>query len=98
MESAKNATDKILCRDCKKKIEITGKKIKNGYRLLYKSNGENIEIFKCANCFGKNKKLSNFQDCEVYSRIVGYIRPVNQWHKGKQQEFKERKEFLCSSC
>ena len=32
-------------------------------------------------------------DCEVYSRIVGYIRPVNQWNKGKQAEFKTRKTF-----
>ena len=28
--------------------------------------------------------------CEVYSRVVGYLRPVNQWHKGKKQEFQER--------
>ncbi|MCX6789380.1 MAG: ribonucleoside triphosphate reductase [Candidatus Gribaldobacteria bacterium] len=33
------------------------------------------------------------QNCEVYSRVVGYIRPVQQWHKGKTQEFKERKTF-----
>ncbi len=31
--------------------------------------------------------------CEVYSRIVGYMRPVNQWNEGKQQEFKDRKLF-----
>jgi len=29
---------------------------------------------------------------EVYSRVVGYYRPVNQWNKGKQAEFNERKE------
>lgn len=28
---------------------------------------------------------------EVYSRICGYFRPVNQWNKGKQEEFTERK-------
>jgi len=33
------------------------------------------------------------QPCEVYSRIVGYLRPVQQWNEGKKQEFKERKEF-----
>jgi ribonucleoside-triphosphate reductase len=33
------------------------------------------------------------QPCEVYTRIVGYLRPVQQWNLGKQQEFKERKEF-----
>ena len=31
--------------------------------------------------------------CEVFSRIVGYIRPLQNWHQGKQQEFKERKPF-----
>jgi len=31
--------------------------------------------------------------CEVYSRIVGYLRPVQNWHQGKQQEFRERKMF-----
>ncbi|MBU3907478.1 MAG: ribonucleoside triphosphate reductase [Nanoarchaeota archaeon] len=30
---------------------------------------------------------------EVYDRIVGYIRPVNNWNKGKQEEFKYRKRF-----
>jgi ribonucleoside-triphosphate reductase (formate) len=34
------------------------------------------------------------QKTEVYSRVVGYIRPVEQWNKGKQEEFKNRKEFV----
>ncbi|MCD6568970.1 hypothetical protein J7K70_02435 [bacterium] len=33
------------------------------------------------------------QPCEVYSRVVGYLRPVQQWHKGKQEEFRQRKTF-----
>jgi ribonucleoside-triphosphate reductase (formate) len=32
-------------------------------------------------------------ECEIYSRVVGYIRPVNQWNKGKQQEFRDRTTF-----
>jgi ribonucleoside-triphosphate reductase (formate) len=34
------------------------------------------------------------QKCEVYSRIVGYIRPVQQWHAGKVEEYKDRKEYV----
>ncbi|MGP1507964.1 MAG: ribonucleoside triphosphate reductase [Sphaerochaeta sp.] len=30
---------------------------------------------------------------EVYSRITGYYRPVQNWNTGKTQEFKERKEY-----
>jgi len=48
------------------------------------------EHFTCPKCTVK-------QPCEVYSRIVGYIRPVSQWNEGKKQEFKERKEFKIRS-
>ena len=44
------------------------------------------EHWKCPKCTIE-------QPCEVYSRVVGYIRPIQQWHKGKAQEFKERKVF-----
>lgn len=30
---------------------------------------------------------------EVYSRVVGYFRPVNQWNHGKREEFKDRTEY-----
>ncbi|MBE3116094.1 hypothetical protein IMZ68_02720, partial [Candidatus Bathyarchaeota archaeon] len=33
------------------------------------------------------------EDCEVYSRVVGYLRPVKQWNKGKQEEFDSRQVF-----
>ena len=32
-------------------------------------------------------------ESEIYSRVVGYLRPVRQWNKGKKQEFKLRKTF-----
>ncbi|KKP32311.1 MAG: Anaerobic ribonucleoside-triphosphate reductase [Parcubacteria group bacterium GW2011_GWC2_32_10] len=44
------------------------------------------EHFECPSCAIK-------QPCEVYSRVVGYIRPVQQWNNGKKQEFGERKEY-----
>ena len=42
------------------------------------------EHFTCPQCSKK---------CEVYSRVVGYLRPVSQWNDGKQSEFKIRKMF-----
>jgi anaerobic ribonucleoside-triphosphate reductase len=42
--------------------------------------------FTCPQCTIK-------QPCEVYSRVVGYLRPVQQWNEGKQEEFHDRKEF-----
>ena len=43
----------------------------------------------CPTCKIQNKTT----ECEVYSRVVGYLRPVNQWNRGKQQEFSDRKTF-----
>lgn len=31
--------------------------------------------------------------CEVFSRVCGYFRPVANWNRGKQEEFKERRNF-----
>ncbi len=39
----------------------------------------------------KNKKR---QKCEVYSRVVGYLRPVDQWNDGKQAEYDDRVEYV----
>lgn len=43
------------------------------------------EHFQCPECES---------DCEVYSRVVGYLRPVQQWNNGKKTEFKQRKTFV----
>lgn len=31
--------------------------------------------------------------CEIYSRIVGYLRPLQQWNDGKTAEWCDRKTF-----
>lgn len=42
------------------------------------------EVYECPKCHKKT---------EVYSRITGYYRPVQNWNDGKAQEWKERKEY-----
>ena len=44
----------------------------------------NGEQKQCPTCGAK---------CEVYSRVVGYLRPVDQWNDGKQAEFAIRRTF-----
>lgn len=51
----------------------------------YEYNGETLVV--CHDCKAVMRK------CEVYSRVVGYLRPVSGWNKGKQQEFSERKPY-----
>lgn len=42
------------------------------------------EKYVCSECDGK---------CEVYSRVVGYLRPISQWNDGKVAEFAMRKVY-----
>jgi len=85
--------EKNICHDCQKEIKVMGEEIKDGVLLAYENGGEKVMVFKCQDCYGKSQELKNYQPCEVYSRIVGYLRPVGQWNDGKKREFKERKEY-----
>lgn len=71
------------------------KKVCENYRLPYFTFSPTFSI--CLNhgyLKGEHKTCPDCgEECEVYSRIVGYIRPVNQWNKGKQAEFKNRKTY-----
>ena len=71
------------------------KKICNSYRLPYFTFSPTFstcpthgyiagEHFKCPKCNS---------DCDVFTRIVGYIRPVRQWNEGKTAEYEIRKTF-----
>lgn len=43
----------------------------------------------CPHCANQDRETA----CEVYSRVVGYIRPIDQWNAGKQAEFENRQLF-----
>ncbi|MBQ6873922.1 MAG: ribonucleoside triphosphate reductase [Clostridia bacterium] len=75
------------------------KKIADNYRLPYYSISPTYsvcknhgyiagEVYKCPECGSVT---------EVYSRITGYYRPVQNWNDGKSQEFKDRKVYDLSS-
>ena len=72
------------------------KKVAENYRLPYftltptfsvcPTHGYlNGEVPKCPKCDA---------ECEVWSRIMGYHRPVSQWNHGKKSEYAERKEYI----
>ena len=79
----------ILCHDC-------GKTLKKGEEYMpYEANGNTLA--KCRGCHEAKPELTDFQKVETYTRVVGYIRPVEQWNKGKQQEYVDRLEYAPSA-
>ncbi|NQU04440.1 MAG: ribonucleoside triphosphate reductase, partial [Syntrophaceae bacterium] len=76
-------------------IKTLVRKICNAYHIPYFTFTPTFSV--CQN-HGYIKGEKEFcpkceEPCEIYSRVVGYLRPVKQWNKGKQEEFKVRKTF-----
>ena len=71
------------------------RKIAENYRLPYYTLSPTYSI--CKNHGYLTGEVSICPDCgeptEVYSRITGYYRPVQNWNDGKAQEFKDRRVY-----
>ena len=85
------------CHDCGKEISVIASLEGTQGGAVYKVDPPSIREYniflKCEECFKKDKTLRHWRPTEVYSRIVGYLRPIQQWNKGKRQEFKERTPY-----
>lgn len=71
------------------------RKVCNTYRLPYFTLTPTFSV--CPNHGYLRGEVPRCPDCgqetEIYSRVVGYLRPVKQWNAGKQVEFGLRNEF-----
>lgn len=84
------------CHDCHKEVNVRVALDPQGFAVnggaLFEP--EPAKFFtKCDACSRANPLLTGFRNCEVYSRVVGYLRPVSQWNEGKQAEFADRKTY-----
>jgi len=75
------------------------KKIAESYELPYYTISPTYSI--CSEhgyLAGEQVKCSICNEStELYSRITGYYRPVNNWNEGKRQEYNERRKYRISS-
>jgi ribonucleoside-triphosphate reductase (formate) len=71
------------------------RKIADNYRLPYFTLSPTFSVCPSHGYLSGEKAICPTcrQETEVYSRVVGYLRPVKQWNDGKQSEFVMRKTF-----
>jgi len=71
------------------------KKVATNYRLPYFTITPTFSV--CPTHGYLTGEQHKCQDCnqetEIYSRVVGYLRPVKQWNNGKQAEYNQRKPY-----
>jgi ribonucleoside-triphosphate reductase len=82
-------------------IEVTKdliRKISNNFHLPYFTISPTFSICPSHGYLNGNQEKCDkcSQETEVYSRVVGYLRPVKQWNDGKQAEFNMRHTFKVS--
>jgi len=84
-----------ICNDCKKEVLVEVLNTPEGITIMggaiYRN--EIGDFLKCDACFSLDPILRNYQPVQNYSRCVGYMRPVNDWNPGKQEEFRMRKTY-----
>ena len=71
------------------------KKVVNNFRLPYFTLTPTFSVCSSHGYLSGEQKKCSFcgRGTEVYSRVVGYLRPVKQWNNGKQAEYGMRKIF-----
>lgn len=71
------------------------RKIANGYKLPYFTLTPTFSVCSAHGYLkGRQPRCPRCgRETEIYSRVVGYLRPVKQWNNGKQAEFARRKNF-----
>ncbi len=75
------------------------RKIATNYRLPYFTLTPTFSVCPSHGYLDGEQKTCSIcnQETEVYSRVVGYLRPVRQWNSGKQAEYGNRKIFKVAS-
>lgn len=93
----------FTCHDCRCPVRVTYSADEIGGRLdpcdgamgYYPTlNDSKKEFFvKCADCYASQPELRNFNPIEVYTRVIGYYRPVSSFNRGKKKEYSQRVNY-----
>ena len=76
----------------KVRIEVTGGAVYCPDGKGDVDSGDKVYL-KCPDCHDADPMLGDFRETEIYSRVVGYMRPVRNWNAAKQAEFRARIMF-----
>jgi hypothetical protein len=91
------------CHDCGADVTVFVDLEDDGFRVsggaVYwpeftrKENGDPLYFLKCDACYGADPVLRKWRPCEVYDRVVGYLRPIGNMSKAKQAEQRDRARY-----
>lgn len=95
------------CHDCQDPVTVSVDLDPDGFIVTggaaywpngeFKEDGDPNVFLKCDACHRADPVLRRYQKTEVYDRVVGYYRPVENMNKAKQDEQRARKRYNIDS-
>ena len=94
------------CHDCGCAVNASIDLAHDGFAVtggaIYWPAGERDEngprfYLKCGQCHAREPQIFNWRPCEVYDRVVGYYRPIENMNDGKRAEVGARRRYRIDS-
>jgi anaerobic ribonucleoside-triphosphate reductase len=88
------------CQSCSKEVKVfvwaRDMGVEGTGGIIVGKELDALPEFKCMECLNRDGGRISPTRTEVYSRVVGYLRPVKGYNKGKKEEFHMRKNYKLS--
>jgi hypothetical protein len=84
-QSCDKGVDLIIFKNA---LEVEG----NGGMIVGKA-WDDRPMFKCSECLERDNGMISPTKCEVFTRVCGYLRPIQGFNPGKKEEFNDRKTY-----
>ena len=86
-----------LCQKCKKPVDIViwekDLEVEGNGGVIIGPAYDDKPQFKCSECLEESRGMISPTVCEVFTRVCGYLRPVQGFNPGKREEFKMRTNY-----
>lgn len=82
------------CQKCKSLVDLvifeSEMEVYGNGGMIVSAEPHPIPEFKCTTCLEEDNYRISPTRCETFSRVCGYLRPINNWNPGKKAEWNER--------
>jgi hypothetical protein len=85
------------CQSCKSKVDLViweeGLETEGNGGVIVNGEFDAKPEFKCSACLERDGGRISPTKCEIFTRVCGYLRPVQGFNPGKKAEFNDRKTY-----
>uniref|UniRef100_A0A6H1ZFW8 Putative anaerobic ribonucleoside-triphosphate reductase n=1 Tax=viral metagenome TaxID=1070528 RepID=A0A6H1ZFW8_9ZZZZ len=85
------------CQSCKDPVDIiifkNAMEVEGNGGVIVGDMWDDKPQFKCSRCLERDSGMISPTKCEIFTRVVGYLRPIQGFNLGKAEEFRDRKTF-----